>query len=124
LNKLSIIFQFFGLLILLIVPAYFIQLNWSAEDRNLSLQFTYAFNLLFTVPFMLIVIWLKNILKSYIGFIFMGLGFVKITVFLVYTKLNSIDVNRDNFLIFFLPYIMCMLSEIFVLIRYLNKAKF
>ncbi|MGX1023418.1 hypothetical protein [Flavobacterium sp. CS20] len=120
----SIFFRFFGLLILLIIPAYLIQNNLTDEDENLRLQFTYVFNLLFTVPFVLLVIWLKNILKRYIGFIFMGLGFIKITVFLVYTKLNSIDVNRDNFLLFFIPYILCMIIEILVLVSYLNKAKF
>ncbi len=120
----SALIQFFGLLIIFIIPAYFIQNSLTDEDKNLSLKFTYGFNLLFTVPFTILIILLKKIIKAYIGYIFMSLGFIKITVFLIYTKLSAIDVNRDNFLLFFVPYFLCMLIEILMLIRYLNKAKF
>ncbi|NBC58672.1 MAG: hypothetical protein GVY05_10380 [Bacteroidetes bacterium] len=120
----TVLFQFFGLLFILIVPAYFIQNMMGVEDDDLSLQFTYAFNLCFTVPFTVTVILFKNLIKQYIGFIFMGIGFVKITVFLVFSNLNDIDVSRDNFLLFFVPYVLCMVAEIFVLVRYLNRANF
>lgn len=120
----TVLFQFFGLLIILIVPAYFIQNRFSEENSNLSLQFTYTFNLFFTIPFTVLIILFKKLIKAYIGFIFMGLGFIKITVFLTYSKFNGIDVSRDNVLLFFIPYVLCMIAEITVLVRYLNKAKF
>lgn len=123
-KNIPVLFQFFGLLVILIIPAYLIQNNLSEVDQDLSLQFTYMFNLFFTVPVTAGMILLKRKIKSYIGFIFMGLSFVKITVFLFYSKLNGIDINRDNFLLFFIPYILCMIAEISVLVRYLNKAKF
>jgi hypothetical protein len=63
-------------------------------------------------------------IKRQIGFIFLGLGTLKIIVFLGYTKINAIDMNRDNFLLFFVPYFICIFAEVFVLSKYLNKADF
>lgn len=120
----KILVQFIGILTLGLVPAFLVQNHFTETNQRLSLGFTYSFNLFFTLPFVLLIFVFINKLKRHIGFIFMGLGFVKITAFLVYTKWQEIDVNRDNFLMFFVPYFICLLAEIFVLSKYLNKADF
>lgn len=120
----TIITQFISILILCLIPAFIIQNYWTVADQDLSLLFTYTFNLVFTLPFVILIFIFINKFKSHIGFVFMGLGFIKITVFLIYIKWNGIDVNRDNFLMFFVPYFICLAAEIFVLSKYLNKADF
>jgi len=107
-----------------LVPAYFIQSNYSVANQSLSIEFTYGFNLFFTLPLVCLIFIFIQKLKRYVGYIIMGSGFVKITCFLVYTKWQDIDINKNNFLIFFVPYIICLSAEIFVLSKYLNKADF
>lgn len=118
------IVQFLVLLFGFLGIAYWIQNKWSKPDDDLSLFFTYGFNLAFTLPVILIIILLFEFLKRYIGFIFMLLGFLKILFFLTYVKVYGLEVNRDNFLLFFVPYGACLIVELLVLSRYLNKADF
>ncbi len=122
-NK-KVLLQFFGILIIGLVPAYFIQMSWGNKVDGLNLGFTYIFNLIFTLPFVIIISLLLDKLKRNIGFIFLGIGLLKIIVFLTYTKLKGVDVNRDNFLMFFVPYFICVFAEVFVLSKYLNRADF
>lgn len=118
------ILQFLLLLIASSGIAFWLQNLWSEPNEHLSLTFTYSFNLIFTVPVLIIMILMFKSLKRYIGFIFLGLGFVKVVSFLIYTKINAIDINRDNFLLFFVPYMVCMFVEVLVLSRLLNRANF
>lgn len=120
----KLVIQFLTLLFVLLGIGFLIQNRWAETEQDLSLKFTYAFNLLFTLPIMLFIIMLIKYLKRYVGFIFLGLGIIKIFAFIIYTKNNEIDINRDNFLLFFIPYLICLFVEVFVLSRYLNKAKF
>jgi hypothetical protein len=122
-NK-KVLLQFFGILFLGLIPAFLLQYLWGKKDDELSLKFTYVFNLFFTLPFIVMISLFLEKLKKYIGFIFLGLGLLKIIAFLVYTKVNLIDVNRDNFLLFFVPYFVCIFAEVFVLSNYLNKTDF
>lgn len=118
------ILQFLLLLIASSGIAFWLQNLWSEPNEHLSLNFTYSFNLIFTVPVLIIMILMFKSLKRYIGFIFLGLGFIKVVSFLIYTKINAIDINRDNFLLFFVPYMVCMFVEVLVLSRLLNRANF
>lgn len=118
------ILQFLLLLIASSGIAFWLQNLWSEPNEHLSLTFTYSFNLIFTVPVLIIMILMFKSLKRYIGFIFLGLGFIKVVSFLIYTKINAIDINRDNFLLFFVPYMVCMFVEVLVLSRLLNRANF
>lgn len=118
------ILQFLLLLIASSGIAFWLQNLWSEPNEHLSLNFTYSFNLIFTVPVLIIMILMFKSLKRYIGFIFLGLGFIKVVSFLIYTKINAIDINRDNFLFFIVPYMVCMFVEVLVLSRLLNRANF
>lgn len=120
----KILFQFFCILILGLIPGFVIQNTFTKDNLDLNLIFTYSFNILFTIPFVILITFFLEKLKRQIGFIFLGLGFLKVILFLGYTKLNEIDINRQNFLIFFVPYFLCIFAEVFILSKYLNKAEF
>lgn len=118
------ILQFLVMLIASSGITFWLQNLRSEPNEHLSLTFTYSFNLIFTIPVMIIMILMFKFLKRYIGFIFLGLGFIKVLSFLIYTKINAIDINRDNFLLFFVPYMVCIFVEVLVLSRLLNRANF
>jgi hypothetical protein len=124
LKKSKLLILFFGILSIGLLPAYVFQKYLYTADQQLNPDITYIFNLLFTIPFISIIIFGIEKLKQHIGYIFLGIGILKILVFLIFIKLNAVEVSRDNFLLFFIPYVVCMIAEVFVLSKYLNNADF
>jgi Na+/glutamate symporter len=72
---------------------------------------------------MILVFFEKKLIHQF-GFIFLATGFLKLGLFFLGIKLLNLEINKSVFLHFFVPYIVCVVFEIFYLVRVLNRANF
>lgn len=113
------------LLVGLLGLAFFIHSNWFIETGDMKLlRFSYLFNFAFTTLILSNVILFKKVLIDYLGFIFLTLGIVKIGVFYYLATNAGFEKNKSTFLLFFVPYLICLTVEIFYLVRELNRYNF
>lgn len=85
------------------------------------LQFSYKFNLGITLLFTSTLMLVGKKMQDQIGFIFLAEGMVKIGLFLYLTKTLQIAVDKSNLIDFFLPYLGCLLVELFFVLRILKQ---
>ena len=95
---------------------YFIRKNYT----NIIDEF-YLFNGVFTLVFITILAILGKRYKDQIGFIFLVISFFKIGIFLGLIKLNYIQINENLFLDFFIPYLICLTIEIYIVTKLVNS---
>ncbi len=88
------------------------------------INFSYKFNFGITFLFTTSIIIASQRLKDQLGFIFLGSSFVKIAIFLVIVKTSDFEIDKSDFLHFFIPYALCMVLEIIYVSRILKGANF
>jgi len=97
--------------------------SYYTESSEL-INFSYKFNFLFTYILLMILVFFEKKLIHQFGFIFLATGFLKLGLFFLGIKLLNLEINKSVFLHFFVPYIVCVVVEIFYLVRVLNRANF
>ena len=88
------------------------------------LVFSYKFNVGITFLFTTTIIFASKQLKEQLGFIFMVSGVVKLGIFLYLIKTSDFNIDKSQFLHFFIPYVVCVVLEIIYVIKILNGANF
>jgi|SRR5690606_3379964 len=88
------------------------------------INFAYKFNFGITFIFTTTIILASQQLKEQLGFIFMASGFVKLAIFLYLSKTADFEIDKSVFLHFFIPYVVCIILEIYYVIKILNGANF
>lgn len=74
-----------------------------------SYQFLFGLGFLLFVPILL----LKNKIPNQLGFIFLGSSFVKLIILMIMVKMDVFDVQKNQLLHFFVPYVLSTTIEIF-----------
>jgi len=103
---------------------YYFLNEYLVEGFQELFKFSYKFNIGITLLFTLTIILLSNKLKDQLGFLFMAGGFLKITIFLIWSKLTSQELDKTTLLVFFIPYLVCLVVEIYFVSSILNSANF
>lgn len=116
------------LLVTLLVFAYFIHLNLlsseNLEAKKELLKLSYLYNFGFSSLLLFNYIVFRTKLLSLIGFVFLASGVIKIGLFYFLVKQSEFEKNKSTFLLFFVPFIICLGVEIFYLAKDLNQANF
>lgn len=118
--------RFLFIFLVVVVGGYFIHLGIVTSfslDRNLEIiNFSYVFNGIFTLLFVVGILVFSNKFKDQIGFIFMGGSLVKIGLFIGISKLNDMDIDKNVFLDFFVAYVICLILEVYFVSRILKSV--
>tara|TARA_R110002050_G_scaffold293182_1_gene449371 strand:+ start:44652 stop:45059 length:408 start_codon:yes stop_codon:yes gene_type:complete len=96
-------------------------ISQSAETNQLI--YSYAINVILACSAILVLFLLKKKLKDQLGFIFMGASMLKFVFFflLLYPEYNSDgNLSRLEFFTFFIPYVICLITESIILSKFLN----
>ena len=108
------------LLLLVLIPAYFVHQHYYFADNLITL---YLFNGLVAVLVVGSAFLFRKKHKDYIAFYFFGGTIIKSLLFFVLIfpqyKLDN-DISRTEFLSFFVPYLLTLLVETISLVRLLN----
>ena len=108
--------------------AYFLQINiiqtsLNSKETNL-IQFSYSFNFAFTYILMLNILLFKKILEDKLGFVYLGISTLKFVLFYFLVKSKNIEINKSDFLLFFIPFVLCLGIEIFYVSKILNSVNY
>lgn len=98
----------------------FLLFNFSESTALDFLHFSYKFNVGFTLIFTSTIILISEKLGDQIGFVFLAEGVIKIGLFLYLASKMGFNLDRSNFFLFFIPYLSCLLVEVFFVIRLLK----
>lgn len=82
-----------------------------------SYQFLFGLGFLFFVPLLL----LKDKMPNQLGFIFLGSSFVKLIILMILVKMELFDLEKNQLLHFFVPYVLSSAIEIFFISRELKR---
>lgn len=89
-----------------------------------SLFYSYSINSLMAIGVIILIFSLKRKLSQQLGFVFMISSLLKFFIFflLFYPKYNADDmITKIEFVIFFIPYAVCLTTECVILSRFLNN---
>jgi len=118
--------RFLFIFLVVVVGGYFIHMGIVTSfslDRNLEIiNFSYVFNGIFTLLFVVGISVFSEKFKDQIGFIFMGGSLVKIGLFIGISKLNNMDIDKNVFLDFFVAYLLCLILEVYFVSRILKSV--
>ena len=106
-----------------LLHSFIISHHFPEASREL-LNFSYKFNFGITFLFTSSIIIASQRLKDQLGFIFLGSSFVKLAIFLVLVKTSDFEIDKSDFLHFFVPYAICVVLEIIYVSRILKGANF
>jgi len=121
-------FRYSVLLFLLMTVSFF--LHWKALEilsRTIDLGHLlpfYVMNYIMGVAIVSALIFLSKNKGEVLGFVFMAGSLVKFAVFFMvfYPELHENDASKKaTFILFFIPYILSVITEVWYLIRFLNK---
>lgn len=121
-------FRYSALLFLLMTVSFF--LHWKALEilsRTVDLGHLlpfYVMNYIMGVAIVSALIFLSKNKGEVLGFVFMAGSLVKFAVFFMvfYPELHENDASKKaTFILFFIPYILSVITEVWYLIRFLNK---
>ena len=120
--------KFTLIITLLLGAAYLLQANVfqtaiTSEDHTL-LKFSYLFNFAFTYIFMLNILIFKKILEENLGFVYLGIITLKFFLFYYLVKSKNIEIDKSDFLLFFIPFVLCISIEIFYVSKILNSVNY
>ncbi|MFI1744782.1 DUF6168 family protein [Thalassobellus sediminis] len=108
--------------------AFFIHLlvnnSISQSLETNQLIYSYSINVILACSAILVIFLLKKKLKDQLGFIFLGASMLKFLFFflLLYPKYNSDgNLSRLEFFTFFIPYVVCLITESIILSKFLNN---
>ncbi|GHA39120.1 hypothetical protein GCM10007103_20680 [Salinimicrobium marinum] len=88
------------------------------------INFAYKFNVGFTFIFTTSIILASEKLKDQLGFIYLLGGAVKLGIFAYLIQTSDVSISKSVFLHFFVPYVVCVILELFYVIKLLNAANF
>ena len=103
---------------------FYLFTSFFPEGSEEFINFSYKFNFGITFLFTSTIILASQLLKDQLGFIFLGSSFVKIAIFLLLVKTSDFEIDKADFLHFFVPYFLCMVLEIIQVSRLLKDANF
>jgi len=108
--------------------SYFLQINiiqtsLTSKQTNL-IEFSYLFNSAFTYILMLNILIFKKILEDKLGFLYLGISTLKFMLFYFLVKSKNIEINKSDFLLFFIPFVLCLGIEIFYVSKILNGVNY
>ena len=121
-------FRYSVLLFLLMTVSFF--LHWKALEilsRTVDLGHLlpfYVMNYITGVAIVSALIFLSKNKGEVLGFVFMAGSLLKFAVFFMvfYPELHENDASKKaTFILFFIPYILSVITEVWYLIRFLNK---
>lgn len=117
--------KFIGALFLIIGALY--SVHWWVLNSFFPVQkyidflhFSYLFNVGTTLLFTTTLILGSKKVKEQTGFIFLIEGMLKIGLFLYFIKIFGFEIEKSNFLVFFVPYIACLIVELFFVLQILK----
>lgn len=117
--------KFFLLFSLLIGATYLIQvygIQSPLKDNETTLvNFSYLFNYAFTYFLILNIILFYDILKDKLGFVYLGVSMLKFMLFYFLINSKNIEINKSDFLLFFIPFVLCLGIELFYVSKILNN---
>lgn len=106
---------------------FFIHVWINSEIHNAvevnALIYSYSINVILACGVIILLFALKKKLKDQLGFVFMGSSMLKFVCFffLFYPQYNADgNLTRLEFLTFFIPYAVCLITEMVLLSRFLN----
>ena len=120
--KFTLIFSFL-LGLAYVIQVKFLQPSLTEQDAIL-IKFSYLFNYAFTYFLMLNILLFQNKLKDKLGFIYLGVSMLKFAIFFFITKIENIEINKSDFLLFIIPFVLCLAVEIFYVVRILNSFNY
>ena len=89
-----------------------------------ALIYSYSINVVLACGVIILLFVLKKKLKDQLGFIFMASSLLKFACFFIlfYPEYNADgDLTRLEFLTFFIPYVVCLVTETVILSKFLNS---
>lgn len=89
-----------------------------------QLIYSYCINVLLACGVIILLFALRKKLQDQLGFVFMGASMLKFVFFffLFYPEYNADgDLTRLEFLTFFIPYAICLITESILLSKFLNS---
>jgi hypothetical protein len=121
-------FKFTLIFSLILGLAYVIQVkllepNITEKDAIL-IKFSYLFNFAFTYLLLLNIILFQKTLKDKLGFVYLGISMLKFVIFFFLLKSKNIEINKSDFLLFFIPFTLCLGIEIFYVSKILNSLNY
>jgi len=117
--------KFLGLFLIILTVSYFAHtyiINYFSIDSNL-LEFSYLFNSIYTIVLTSVIILLSTKLKDQLGFVFLAGSFMKIGVFLAISFSNNLEIEKNVFFDFFIPYVISLILEVYYISKILNAIK-
>lgn len=120
--------KFLVTIIIILIGGYFLHqfllTTYFPKDLTSILKFSYKFNGGITILFTLTIILLSEKFKDQLGFLFMAGSFLKISLFLIWSKLQNQALDKSYLLTFFIPYAICLIVEIYFVSRILNRINY
>ena len=89
-----------------------------------ALIYSYSINVILACGVIILLFALKKKLKDQLGFVFMASSLLQLVFFFIlfYPEYNSDgDLTRLEFLTFFIPYVVCLVTETVLLSQFLNS---
>lgn len=119
--------RFIGVFLLILLGVYFVHTwitnSFLLDSNSAIVKLSYVFNALYTVVLVSLILVLSKKLKDQIGFIFLAGSFLKLGVFVAIAKLSSIELDKNVFLDFFIPYVFSLVLELYYVSKILNSDK-
>lgn len=106
-----------------VLQVYLFQPELAAKQLYL-VKYSYLFNFTFTYVLMLNIFIFKKILEDKLGFVFLGISMLKFVIFYFAVKSKNIEINKSDFLLFFIPFVLCLAIEIFYISKILNRVNY
>ncbi|AVR44865.1 hypothetical protein C7S20_06065 [Christiangramia fulva] len=106
--------------------AYLLEIYFASGDEQVRklINFSYLYNFGFSALLLSNYIIFKKQLIEFIGFIFLAAGVIRIGLFYFLLQQGDFGDFKENFFLFFVPFILCLGVEILFLARELNRANF
>ncbi|CAM4072657.1 hypothetical protein GIHI108528_02985 [Gillisia hiemivivida] len=121
-------FKFTLIFSLILGLAYVVQVKLLepgiTEQDAILLKFSYLFNFAFTYFLILNIILFQKILKDKLGFVYLGISMLKFVIFFFLLKSKNLEINKSDFLLFFIPFTLCLGIEIFYVSKILNSLNY
>jgi hypothetical protein len=106
------------------LPHYFINAKIGSPIDFYQLLYSYSINVLLAIGVIVLLYILRRKLKDQLGFVFMLGSMLKFVFFflLFYPDYTSDgNLSRYEFFTFFIPYVICLITESIILSRFLNR---
>ncbi len=110
--------------VFLISALFFIHRFFVDFNTMHLLYWCYGFNAILTFIYLVVILYLGELFKDQIGFVFLGVATLKIGLFLAIKYLYDLEIESSQFLIFFVPYFFSVIIEILITKRILDNLTF